>query len=181
MKWISFQGWSDINSPLSKSQSFFYACADVSFHMVSFWVVFTWYFITRNEISFLSKLAQKNDIRNEFHFGLHHVNSYQKLTRNRNETISLRPKWNLMTWDSISGEMKYFHFGIWSIFYNCLHDATRNETRCRFYCGHFERNEISFQVTKYHVNATRNETIWKETSVHAFILSKKRKWLAFTE
>ena len=30
-------------------------CADVSFHMISFRVVFTCYFITRNEISFLSK------------------------------------------------------------------------------------------------------------------------------
>ena len=28
----------------------------------------------------------------------------------------------MFTWDFISGEMKYFHFGVWSISYNCLHD-----------------------------------------------------------
>ena len=26
-----------------------------------------------------------------------------------------------------------------------------------FHCGHFEKNEISFWVIKYHVNSTRNE------------------------
>ena len=31
------------------------AFADVSFSMISFWVVLTWHFITRNEISFLLK------------------------------------------------------------------------------------------------------------------------------
>ena len=31
------------------------ACRDVSFHMISFQVVFLQYFITRNETSFLSK------------------------------------------------------------------------------------------------------------------------------
>ena len=72
------------------------ACAIVSFHMISFWVVFTWYFITRTEISFLSKWPQWNNARNEFHFGFYHVNSYKKLTRHRNENISFHPKWNLM-------------------------------------------------------------------------------------
>ena len=37
-------------------------------------------------------------------------------------------KW--FTWDFISGEMKYFQFGIWSISYN--------------YCGHFDRNKFQF-------------------------------------
>ena len=27
------------------------------------------------------------------------------------------------------------------------------------HCGHFDRNEVSFRVIKYHVNTTRNETI----------------------
>ena len=27
----------------------------------------------------------------------------------------------VLIWDFISGEMKYFHFGVWSISYNCLH------------------------------------------------------------
>ena len=28
----------------------------------------------------------------------------------------------MITWDFISGEMKYFNFGVWSISYNCLQD-----------------------------------------------------------
>ena len=72
------------------------ACADISFHIISFPVVFTWSFIKRNEVSFLSKWPQWNKTHNEFHFGLYHVNSYYKLTRHRNENISFRPKWNLM-------------------------------------------------------------------------------------
>ena len=72
------------------------AWADVFFHMISFRVVFTWSFINRNEILFLSKWSQWNNNRNEFHFGLYHVNSYKKLTRHRNENISFRPRWNLM-------------------------------------------------------------------------------------
>ena len=43
---ISFRGSSEKNSLLSK---------DVSFHMISFRPMFTWYFITRNKNSFLSK------------------------------------------------------------------------------------------------------------------------------
>ena len=68
------------------------AYANVSFHMISFWVVFTWHFVTRNEISFLSKWPQLNDTRNEFHFGLYHVNCYKKLTRHQNENISFSCK-----------------------------------------------------------------------------------------
>ena len=98
MKWMSIREWSEINDPWSKSQSFLfthvYAC--VSFHLISFQVVFTWYFLTRNEISFLSKWPQWNNTRNEFHFGLYNVNSYKKLTRHRNQNFSLHPKWNLM-------------------------------------------------------------------------------------
>ena len=79
-----------------KPVNFVYACADVSFHMISFRVVFTWCFITRNETSFLSKWPQWNNARNEFHFRLYHVNSYKKLTRQRNKNISFHPKWNPM-------------------------------------------------------------------------------------
>ena len=79
-----------------KTNLLVYACADVSFHMISFRVVFTWYFITRNEILFLSEWRQWNNTRSKFHFGLYHVNSYKKLTRHRNENISLCPKRNLM-------------------------------------------------------------------------------------
>ena len=68
------------------------ACADVLLYMISFPVVFTWYFITRNEIHFLSKRPQWNDTRNESNFALYHVNSYKQLSRHWNESISLRPK-----------------------------------------------------------------------------------------
>ena len=62
-------------------------CADVSFHMNLFRVVFRWYFITQNAISFLSKWKQWNNTHNEFYFGLYDAN------RNWSDT-----------------EMKIFHF-----------------------------------------------------------------------
>ena len=40
------------------------ACADVSSHITSFRVVFRWYFITRNEVSLMSKRPQWNNTRN---------------------------------------------------------------------------------------------------------------------
>ena len=74
------------------------ACADVPFHAVSVRVVFTWYFITLNEI-----FCQNNRIRiipnktsNEFHFGFYLVSSYKKFARYWNENISVGLKWNLM-------------------------------------------------------------------------------------
>ena len=30
----------------------------------------------------------------------------------------------------ISGEMKFFHFGVWSISYNSLHEIPQNEIQC---------------------------------------------------
>ena len=62
-------------------------CADVSFHMNLFRVIFRWYFITQNAISFLSKWKQWNNTHNEFYFGLYDAN------RNWSDT-----------------EMKIFHF-----------------------------------------------------------------------
>ena len=35
--------------------------------------------------------------------------------------------------DFILGEMKYFQFGVWLIFYNCVHKMPQNETHCVFY------------------------------------------------
>ena len=63
------------------------ACADVSFHMISIWVVFTWCFITKNKISFLSKWPQWNNTLNyyKFHFELLSCNGYRKLTSQRNK------------------------------------------------------------------------------------------------
>ena len=75
--------------------------ADVSFYMISFRVVFTWYFTIWNEISFLSKWPLWNNSRNEIHFGLYHVSSYKKLTRHWNDYISFCPKWDLMLVSSI--------------------------------------------------------------------------------
>ena len=97
MKWMSFWRMSEINDPLSKEPIILvYACTNISFHMISFRVVFTWHFINRSEISFLSKWSQWNNTRNEFRFGFHHVSSYKKLTRRRKINISFHPKWNLM-------------------------------------------------------------------------------------
>ena len=39
----------------------------------------------------------------------------------------------VFTCDFISGELNKFHFGVWLISYNWLHDTTRNETHCRCY------------------------------------------------
>ena len=41
----------------------------------------------------------------------------------------------------------------------CVYCARAFETQCGygFYIGHFDRNEISFLVIKYHVNTTRNK------------------------
>ena len=93
MKWISFRGWSEINGSLSKVQSILFKHVQI-FTFIWFRVVFTCYFITRNEILFLSKWPQWNNTRNEFHFEMYHV--YKRLTRHRNENVSFRPKWNLM-------------------------------------------------------------------------------------
>ena len=56
----------------------------------------------------------------------------------------------MFTWDFISGKMKCFQCGVWSISYNNLHDTTQNETHCRcfFHCDHIDENEISFRVIK---------------------------------
>ena len=45
--------------------------------MFPFGVVFTKYFITRNEISFLSNRPQRNNTRNENHFSVICVKSYK--------------------------------------------------------------------------------------------------------
>ena len=50
----------------------------------------------------------------------------------------------VLTWDFILGETKYFHFGVWSISYNCLHDAARTETRCGSYFIAFILTETKF-------------------------------------
>ena len=38
-----------------------------------------------------------------------------------------------------------------------LDGAFKTQCGYRFHIGHFDRNEISFRVIKYHVNTTRNE------------------------
>ena len=89
INWISCRGWSEIKglSKETKYKSFIfvYTCADVFFHTVSCRVVFTWYFIIRNEISFLSKWLQWNNTSNEFHFRWYHVNSLKKFTRHQDQ------------------------------------------------------------------------------------------------
>ena len=55
---------------------------------ISFWVVFTWYFIIRNEISFLSKWTIWNPSCFEFHFASIHVNTSKELTEQRSEIFN---------------------------------------------------------------------------------------------
>ena len=42
-------------------------------------------------------------------------------------TVTQRKTKRVLTWDFISGEMKYFRLGVWSSSYNCLHDTPQNE------------------------------------------------------
>ena len=63
--------------------------------------------------------------------------------------------------------MKYSHFGVWLISYNCLHDKINDSFI-------FDRNKISFRVIKCHINTIRIEIIQKETSAHAVISSKQK-------
>ena len=53
-------------------------------------------------------------------------NAHNNHHKPRKAVISKR----VFTWDFISGEMKYFHFSVWSISYNCLDDASQNENHC---------------------------------------------------
>ena len=80
--------------------------------------------------------------------------------------MRFRAKWNIFI--LVSG-----HF-LWTVY------MIHAELQMSVPCGHFDRNEISFRMMKYHVNTTWNEIIWKEKSVHAFI-SSKQKWLAFSD
>ena len=63
------------------------------FRMISFRVSVYVTFITRNKHFWL----QWNNIRNEFHFGVLHVNSYKRLTRHWIENISFRRKFHVNT------------------------------------------------------------------------------------
>ena len=58
-----------------------------------FWVVFTWYYITRNWISFLSKWPIWNPYRFEFHFVLIHVNTSKELTEHWTEIFNQSEIW----------------------------------------------------------------------------------------
>ena len=59
--------------------------------------------------------------------------------------------------------MKYSHFGVWLISYNCLHDKT-NDTIIAV---------ILIEI-KCHINTIRIEIIQKETFAHAVISSKQK-------
>ena len=97
MKWVSFRGWSEVNDPLSKSQSFLLTHARM-FPFIWFHFGCCLHDILSSEMKFYfcQKWPQWSKTCNEFQFGLYHVNSYKRLTRHRNENISFRPKWNIM-------------------------------------------------------------------------------------
>ena len=54
-------------------------------------------------------------------------------------------------------EMKLISAGSLDVTFNAHVRLKQAQCRYGFYIGHFERNEISFRVIKYHVNTTRNE------------------------
>ena len=90
----------------------------IIFVLISYRVVFTWYFITWIEIWFLSKWPQWNNTRNKFYFGLYHLNSYEKLTRNRNENvISPERKSHVNNFLMAHVDVTYW-FGKWEISQN---------------------------------------------------------------
>ena len=75
--------WSFISAAFQNDPIFWWTCVSISFR-----VVFTWYFITRNEISFLSKWPIWNPYRFEFHFASIHVNTSKDLTEHQSEIFT---------------------------------------------------------------------------------------------
>ena len=75
--------WSFISAAFQNDPIFWWTCVGISFR-----VVFTWYFITRNEISFLSKWPIWNPYRFEFHFASIHVNTSKDLTEHQSEIFT---------------------------------------------------------------------------------------------
>ena len=75
--------WSFISAAFQSDPIFWWTCVGISFR-----VVFTWYFITRNEMSFLSKWPIWNPYRFESYFTLIHVNTSKDLTEQRSETFN---------------------------------------------------------------------------------------------
>ena len=63
----------------------------------------------------------------------------------------------MFAWNFISCKIKFFKFGGWPIYFNCLHEITRNETDY-----HFDRNKISFRVIKCYVSAATKWNHMKE-------------------
>ena len=60
--------------------------------------------------------------------------------------------------------MKYFHFGVWSISYNCLHDTTRNETHCGCYFIAVILTEMKFHFGWWNTMETLPDIKSYETS-----------------
>ena len=75
--------WSFISAAFQNDPIFRWTCVGITFR-----VVFTWYFITRNEISFLSKWPIWNPYRFEFHFASIHVNTSKDLTEHQSEIFT---------------------------------------------------------------------------------------------
>ena len=49
-----------------------------------------------------------------------------------------------------------FHFGVWSISYNCLHDTTRNETHCGHYFSVAILTKNKFRFGWWNIEIIRN-------------------------
>ena len=85
----------------------------------------------------------------------------------------------MLTWDFISGEMKYFHFGVCSISYNCLHDPTRNETHCGWYFIAVILKEMKFHSG--HKTPYKHYPKWNHMKGNICTCGNKIDWLFLNE
>ena len=90
--------------------------------------------------------------------------------------------WRVLTWDFISGKMKYFHFGFWSISYNCLHETTQNGTHCgcHFIAVILAEMNFFFFFISGDKTSCKHYPKWNHWNAHAFI-SSKQIWFVFPE
>ena len=91
----------------------------------------------------MDELNQWENFAKEFTSDFEYVHIRNEMNSNRYE-ISFRLKISLRC--SVSSLLVF----TWI-------EAKWNSKRYGFHIGHFDRNEISFRVIKYHVNTTRNE------------------------
>ena len=78
----------------------------------------------------------------------------------------------MFTRDFISGEMKYFQFCVWSIFYSCLLEIPRNETHCVLFWITVCSNEILQNELLKKTHCFRWKLRSSEQFQHRLVLTK---------